>query len=80
MGNPLGWVALTIFESLYLALFAWLWAAVSGTAWVREHLLSGTVILRFYLPAVSSYVLAGRWVVLRGRAWPSRRFIRRCCH
>lgn len=66
MGNPLGWVALTIFESLYLALFAWLWAAVSGTAWVREHLLSGTVIFAFLFAGCEQ--LRSSWP-LGGFAW-----------
>ena len=29
MGNPIGWIALTVFESLYLAGFGGAWAAVS---------------------------------------------------
>ena len=66
MGNPLGWVALTIFESLYLAVFAWLWAAVSGTAWVREHLLSGAVIFAFLFAGCEQ--LRSSWP-LGGFAW-----------
>ncbi|MHB1063868.1 MAG: apolipoprotein N-acyltransferase [Georgenia sp.] len=59
VGQPIGWVALSVFEALYLGAFGAAWVWVRRGAWVRAH--SWLQVLAAPVLWVGVEQLRGRW-------------------
>lgn len=59
VGQPIGWVALAVFQALYLAAFGAAWVWVRRGPWVRERPLAQVVAVTVLWVGVEQ--LRGRW-------------------